>query len=75
MTAGNAGLGDVATGSLFFNGGTLRVSTTALTTARGIVVNAGGGTLEPIATGTYTLSGVISGPGASRDPAADKRWC
>ncbi len=50
-----------ASGSLSFDGGTLQ-TTAAFTTARGITLNAGGGTLNTGA--DLTASGVISGPGA-----------
>ncbi|WP_192871722.1 beta strand repeat-containing protein, partial [Variovorax sp. JS1663] len=50
-----------ASGALSFNGGTLR-TTGAFTTARSIVLDAGGGTLQTDA--DLTASGIVSGVGA-----------
>jgi autotransporter-associated beta strand protein len=59
---GDSGLG-AASGSLSFDGGTLRVTTGSLTTSRAVVINSGGGTIEATTTGTTTLNGSLSGPG------------
>jgi fibronectin-binding autotransporter adhesin len=57
----NAQLGDAAA-PLFFNGGTLR-TTTSFSMARGTTLNAGGATFEALAGTTLTQSGVVSGSG------------
>lgn len=56
----NTALGNTAN-VLEFNGGTLGISTNALTSARTVVVNAGGGTIRNFA--AATLSGTLTGAG------------
>ena len=57
----DANLG-AASGALTFNGGTLQTTTANITTARNIVLGAGGGTF--VTDRTLTIDGVISGAGA-----------
>ncbi|MGH7179695.1 MAG: beta strand repeat-containing protein, partial [Tepidisphaeraceae bacterium] len=61
ITGGDLNLGSAAN-SLSFNGGSLRVSTAAMSTARSLVFNSGGGSLELFANATFT--GNLSGSGA-----------
>jgi len=56
----NTALGNTAN-VLEFNGGTLGISTNALTSARTVVVNTGGGTIRNFA--ASTLSGTLTGAG------------
>lgn len=63
ITTGDAALGTTGTGNdVTLDGGTLRSSTTALTTARNFTLGSGGGTLELIA--ASTINGVVSGAGS-----------
>ncbi|MBB3237327.1 autotransporter-associated beta strand repeat-containing protein [Phyllobacterium endophyticum] len=58
----NANLGDAA-GGITLNGGTLN-STASFNSARSVLLNAGGGTLDTDNLTTLTLAGSISGTGA-----------
>lgn len=60
-TNGDAAFGNAAN-NIFLNGGTLRFSTTAATTSRNFILEAGGGTIELFA--NATLNGIISGSGS-----------
>lgn len=60
-TVGDGAFGNAAN-NIFLNGGTLRFSTTAATSARNITLEAGGGTIELFA--NATLNGIISGAGS-----------
>lgn len=51
-----------AAGTLSFNGGTLQTTST-LSTARSVTLNAGGGALSPAAGTTLTMTGAIGGIG------------
>lgn len=64
ITTGDVALGATGTGNdVALNGGTLRVSNTALTSARNLSLGSGGGTLQLTAAAAAALSGVISGAG------------
>jgi fibronectin-binding autotransporter adhesin len=60
-SVGDAAFGDLG-GGIMLDGGGIRVSTVNMTSARNIVLGAGGGTFEMFFSGTF--SGVISGPGS-----------
>jgi fibronectin-binding autotransporter adhesin len=60
ITGGNGSLGNTAN-AIEFNGGILGISTSALTTSRNVVVNAGGGTIRNFS--AATISGALSGSG------------
>jgi autotransporter-associated beta strand protein len=63
ISSGNSALGATGPGNdVSMNGGTLRISTTALTTARNFSLGTEGGTLELFA--TATINGAISGSGS-----------
>lgn len=63
VTNGDGGLGATGAGNgISMNGGTFRVSTTALTSSRDILLESGGGTIELFA--NATLNGIISGNGS-----------
>ena len=58
----NANLGNV-NGALSFNGGTL-AATETFATARGVTLNAGGGTIDVASGKTLTASGIVGGAGS-----------
>jgi autotransporter-associated beta strand protein len=60
VTSGDAAFGDVSN-SLNLDGGKLRVSTTAVTSARSMNIGSGGATFNPFA--NITLNGTITGTG------------
>ena len=58
----DAALGD-ASGTLTFDGGTLKTAVT-VSSARAVTLEAGGGTFDCASTGRMQLSGVVSGSGS-----------